>query len=218
MTRNNITLLLVFGIILALLFGYAQYCNPVTTAHQPVNVDSIEQVYQQERDSIAVNQFALEREIAVLEELRRLDQEALNRANTTLTESNQKVRSLIAANRELKAANDTIGLMSNCNDLVVDAYNLTVAVDSLQTALAESQTLAIDLIAMQDAAIEAANDAALKADQFAKKVMEELAVCQVAKVKESKKEKKKRFWQRVGDFLKGAFVGGAAKSIADAVK
>ncbi|UXO94064.1 hypothetical protein Pan5_22 [Pseudanabaena phage Pan5] len=185
-----------FGLLIAIILLGEFNCG-TQQAYQPVNVDSIHQLYQEQKDSIAVNQFALEREIAVLEELRRLDQEALNRANTTLTESNQKVRSLIAANLELKAANDTIGLVSNCNDLVVDAYNLTVAVDSLQVALVESQQLANDLIAMQDQAIEAANDAALKSHEFAIKfkAAADSANYQLAQIPKLRaKEKRKAFY------------------------
>lgn len=165
--KTNITLLLAFGIICALLFGYGQYCS-TTTPVKLVNIDSLEQIYQQERDSMAVNQFALEREIAVLSELRNLDQAALNKANLTLKQSNEKVKQLIAANREL-SRNDTGALITNCNDLVVDAYNLTIAVDSLQTALKESEETNRALIEMQDIAIESANDAALKSHDFAMK-------------------------------------------------
>lgn len=184
-----------FGLLIAIILLGEFNCG-TQQAYQPVNVDSIHQLYQEQKDSIAVNQFALEREIAVLEELRRLDQEALNRANTTLTESNQKVRSLIAANRELKAANDTMGLVSNCNDLVVDAYNLTVAVDSLQTALAVSEETTRGLIEMQDAAIEAANDAALKSHEFAMQMRAAVEQCNTDAMKLQKqpaRQKKKAF-------------------------
>lgn len=193
---NKILLGLAIGALACVILFSRFSCQP-TEPTKLVNVDSLEQAYQQERDSIAVNLFALEREIAVLEELRRLDQEALNRANTTLTESNQKVRSLIAANRELKAANDTIGLVSNCNDLIVDAYNLTVAVDSLQTALADSEETTRSLIDMQDAAIEAANDAALKSHEFAMKfkAAADSANYQLAQIPQLRaKEKRKAFY------------------------
>lgn len=214
---NKLLLGLAIGTLACVVLFTRFDCGKETTVKQ-VNMDSLNTAYEDALMKERMGRIETERERDEAKKELSQQVELMRKANTTLTASNEKVKVLIAENRKLKAVNDTLGLVTNCNELVADAYNLTVAVDSLQSALAESEETARSLIEMQDVAIEAANDAALKADQFAKKVMEELAVCQVAKVKESKKEKKKRFWQRVGDFLKGAFVGGAAKSIADAVK
>lgn len=165
---NKLLLGLAIGTLACVVLFTRFDCGKETTVKQ-VNMDSLNTAYEDALMKERMGRIETERERDEAKKELSQQVELMRKANTTLTASNEKVKVLIAENRKLKSVNDTLGLVSNCNDLVVDAYNLTVAVDSLQSALAESEETARSLIEMQDVAIEAANNAALKSHEFAMK-------------------------------------------------
>ena len=174
--KTNITLLLAFAIICALLFGYGQYCTG-GKKFQEVNVDSLNEAHENTVAQYAIKTIEREREIREMKELRRQDQEVLKQANSLLSKNNEKLKATISENKRLREANDTPGFIASCDTLRIDAYNLSVRADSLQTALAESEETNRALIEMQDAAIQAANDAALKELEFSRRFKAALDTC-----------------------------------------
>ena len=174
---------------------------------EPVNVDSIEARHAMEIDSMAVIQVGIERDLSVAKAVIKSDSQAIAKANQTLTASTKKVRALLTANAELKAANDTLGMIHNCNELVEENYTLLARVDSLVNLIPQYQQSIDDLVLMYDEALAAANDKALKQTAFTNALRTALEECNSRGIDISTKSKKALRKAQRGAFFQGVGAG-----------
>lgn len=154
------TYLIIAGIvILAIWMLKDAVCSPSTTA---ANLDSIIAPYQHRIDSIDGVLKATTGHLLDLNFKRRQDSAAIARAITVGKISNSKLSQAIEANRALKAANDTLGRLNNCDTMAERAMALQISFDSITTLLPVYQQTIDDLVTMYDDALGSANAKALE--------------------------------------------------------
>ena len=200
---------LIIGLLCAALLAtiLLKDCTGTVQLFNPVNIDSIVMSHELEMDSMAVVQIGIERELSVAKQVIQSDSAAIAKANTTLKQSNVKVRQLLIANAELKAANDTLGLLDNCGQLVEENYTLLTRVDSLVNLIAAYQDNIDGLVSMYDEALAAANDKAIKQTAYADALRAALEECNRRGIDISDTSKRKLRKAQRGAFFQGVGAG-----------
>lgn len=174
---------------------------------QPVNADSIAVHHQHTLDSMAVVQIGIERELQIAKEVIRSDSQAIAKANAILTASTKKVRALLIANSELKAANDTLGMLDNCSQLVEENYMLLTKVDSLINLIPQYQQSIDDLVMMYEQGLEAANNKAIELTRYNDALRGALEKCNTRGIQLSQQSKKALRKAQRGGFFTGVGAG-----------
>lgn len=203
MTSKLIIGLLCLALLLTLML---KDCTGVPE-FEPVNADSIAIQYQQAIDSMSVVQIGIERELQIAKEVIRSDSQAIAKANATLSASTKKVRALLIANSELKAANDTLGMLSNCDQLVEENYALLTRVDSLVNLIPQYQQSIDDLVLMYEQGLEAANNKALELTRYNDALRGALEECNTRGIQLSSQSKKALRKAQRGGFFTGVGAG-----------
>ena len=200
---------LIIGLLCAALLATIMLkdCTGTVQLFNPVNIDSLVMSHELEMDSMVMVQIGIERELSVAKEVIRIDSAAIARANVTLKQSNVKVRQLLIANAELKAANDTLGMIHNCNELVEENYILLARVDSLVNLIPQYQQSIDDLVSMYDEALTAANDKAIQQTAYADAFRAALEECNRRGIEISEVSKKKLRKAQRGAFFQGVGAG-----------
>lgn len=154
------TYLILAGIaILAIWMLKDAVCTPGTVI--TLNIDSISAKYEKAVDSITALQKIQDGRILDLNFQRRQDSAAIARAIIVGKASNQKLSAAIEANKALKAQNDTLARLNNCDTMAVYAGRLQVAFDSVASLNEHQQNATNELVFMYDDALKSANDKAI---------------------------------------------------------
>lgn len=149
------TYLIIAGIaILAIWLLKDMACNSTTPAI-PAEVDSMAKAHRDYIDS--ATRATIDREFYIRDQQVVINQlhDAMTRATAVIAPQNKKMLQLVEANRRLKAANDTLGRLSNCDTLAEVAGKVGYLQDSITNMRSGYDTLISDLINVQSEAIAA---------------------------------------------------------------
>lgn len=175
--NKNILLILFAGLLLVMVLKDCSGCTEPTEV-PPSTLDSLTAAYEEKLFQKDVIQTSLQWEIRDLNMARRWDSVAIGKALQTIKPLNSKVAALIDANKDLKAANDTLSRLNNCDTLAEYAGYLIVQVDSLHSIIPQYQNTINELVMVYDAALNAANDKALTTNLFASQMRQAAKDCE----------------------------------------